>query len=516
MVPARRRLPLILTAAATLLQVAACSRSEAPKATTASGPPTTVAPTPTPEPSPTQQGGPALVVPEEFRRIAKPFTGDLDGMVKRRLVRVLVTYSATLYFVDRGEQGGATYDAGRLLEDELNRRFAKGALRMRVVFIPVVRDRLLPALRAGYGDIAAGNLTVTAGRLKSVVFSEPVATGVDEVLVNGPGAPEIKTVEDLSGREVHVRASSSFADSLASLNTRLAKAGRKPVRVVPVDERLETEDILEMTNAGVYPLTIVDTHMARLWAQVFTGLRVHEDVAVRRGASIAWALRTNNPKLKRFVDDFMRRNRVGTKMGNIISNRYFKSADWIKNPANEQDMARFRAMVDLFRKYGKQYGFDWLLVTAQAYQESGLDQSKRSHAGAVGVMQLLPSTARDKNVNIPDIHLLEDNIHAGVKYLRFLDDQYFDDPKIGAIDRQLFAFASYNAGPGRVSGLRTKAGRMGLDPNRWFGNVEVVAAQEIGRETVQYVSNIFKYYLAYKLVTQRQMEKKEASRAARS
>jgi membrane-bound lytic murein transglycosylase MltF len=516
MVIARRPLsPLMLAAVATLLPVAACSPSGAPKATTASAPPTTVAAAPTAEPSPTPQGGPALVLPEEFRRMAKPYTGDLDGMVRRRLVRVLVTYSATLYFVDRGQQGGATYEAGRVLEEELNRRFAKGALKMRVVFIPVARSRLLPALQAGYGDIAASNLTVTPGRLKSVAFSEPVASGVDEVVVSGPGAPEIRTVEDLSGREVHVRASSSFAESLQALNAAFARAGRKPVRVTPVDERLETEDILEMTNAGLYSLTVVDTHMARFWAQVFTGLRVHEDVAVRKGTSIAWALRKSNPKLKQFVDDFMRKNRVGTLMGNVILNRYLKSADWIKNPANERDLARFRSMVDLFQKYGKQYGFDWMLVTAQAYQESGLDQSKRSHVGAVGVMQLLPSTARDPNVNIPDIQILESNIHAGVKYLRFLSNQHFDDPRIGVIDRHLFAVASYNAGPGRISGLRAKAARMGLDPNRWFGNVEVVAALEIGRETVQYVSNIFKYYLAYKLVTQRSLDRKEALRAAR-
>lgn len=520
---ASARFPMRLVTAAVLIVVPACSRPAQPKAAataapaaTRPAPPTTVAaaaPAPTAEPLP--QGGPELVLPEEFRRVARPFTGDLPAMVKRRLVRVLVAHSATLYFVDRGQQGGATYDAGRLLEDELNRRYAKGALKMRVVFVPVSRDRMLRALRDGYGDIAAANLTVTPGRLKSVAFSEPVAKGVDEVVVSGPGAPEIRSVSDLSGREVHVRASSSFAGSLRALNAELAREGRAPVKIVPVDERLEIEDILEMTNAGLYPLTVADSHVARLWAQVFTGLRVLDGVAVRKNTSIAWALRSGNPRLKRFVDAFVKRNRVGTRMGNVISNRYFKSADWIKSPANERDLERFRSMVSLFRKYGKEYSFDYLLVTAQAYQESGLDQSKRSPVGAVGVMQLMPTTARDPNVNVQEIQILENNVHAGVKYLRFLIDRYFDDPGISPLDQGLLAIAAYNAGPARVSGLRVKARRTGLDPNRWFGNVELVAAREIGRETVQYVSNVFKYYLAYKLVTQRAEEKQAARRAAR-
>jgi membrane-bound lytic murein transglycosylase MltF len=514
MIPDSRLSSLWLAALAVSVGLSGCSRSESPKDQPAAAPATTVATAPTPEPSATPDDGPVMVGPEEFQRMAKPFTGDLPEMVKRRVVRVLVTYSATLYFVDLGRQGGATYEAGQLLEQELGRRFGTGALRVRVVFIPVARDRLLPALREGYGDIAASNLTVTPARLKSVAFADPTATGVDEVVVTGPGAPEIRAVEDLSGRDVYVRASSSFAESLEALNASFRKAGRRPARVVPVDERLETEDILEMTNAGLYPVTIVDTHMARLWAQVFRELRVHEGVAVKKGTSVAWALRKDNPKLKQLVDAFMKKNREGTLAGNVIINRYLKNADWIKSPANERDMERFRSMVGLFRQYGKQYRFDWMLVTAQAYQESGLDQSKRSRAGAVGVMQVLPSTARGRDVNIPNIELLEHNIHAGVKYLRFIADQYFDEPGMSDVDRHLFAFASYNAGPARVSGLRLKAKRVGLDPNRWFGNVEIVAAREIGRETVQYVSNIFKYYLAYKLVAGLQQERREAKQAA--
>jgi membrane-bound lytic murein transglycosylase MltF len=270
-----------------------------------------------------------------------------------------------------------------------------------------------------------------------------------------------------------------------------------------VNEDLETEDILELTNAGVYPITVADDHMVDLWSQVLEDIRPHPDVVLKAGTDIAWAIRRDSPELKGFLNEFVRKNRQGTLTGNMLIKRYLQRPDWIKNPGNRRDAERFQSMVELFRKYGEQYDFDYLMVTAQAYQESGLDQSVKSRAGAIGVMQLLPSTARDKNVGISDITALENNIHAGVKYMRFILDRYFKDAEMDELNRHLFAFASYNAGPARVAGLRRKAEQMGLDPNRWRGHVEVVAARDIGRETVTYVGNILKYYAAYRLIDER-------------
>jgi membrane-bound lytic murein transglycosylase MltF len=493
------------------LAFAACSGPETPA--TDAAPPDAAAAAGPGEPGPegpppgADAEGPALVVPEEFAERWKPWSGDLDGIVERRVLRMLVTTNATNYFVDLGEQGGVTYEAGRLLEKELNRRFKKGNLQLDVIFIPVTRDWLIPALVEGRGDIAAASLTITEGRLEQVDFSDPLTRELKEIVVTGPGAPPVARVEDLSGQKVYVRASSNYFESLQDLNRSFANQGLDPVEIVPVDERLETEDVLEMVNAGVYPITVADNLLVNLWSQVLGGIQPHPDVAVRTGTHIGWAIRKDSPKLKQLLDDFARENRQGTLMGNILMNRYFKIADWIKNPGNARDAERFRTMVELFQKYGDQYDLDYLLVTAQAYQESGLDQSVRSGAGAIGVMQLLPSTARDKNVGIPDIHILENNIHAGVKYLRFILDRYYKDAEMDELDRHLFAFASYNAGPARVAGLRRKAEQMGLDPNKWRGHVEVVAAREIGRETVTYVANILKYYLAYRLVEQRRLEK---------
>ena len=463
---------------------------------------------------PTARRGPSLIVPDEFADTWQTWTGDLDGIVRRRVFRVLVTHSSTHYFVDRGRQGGITYEMFRLFEKDLNRRFQTGALPIDVLFIPVERDRLLSALVEGHGDIAAAALTVTEARQKLVDFSLPIARGVEEVVVSGPGVVGLTRLEDLSGRQVHVRPSSSYAESLEALNATFRERGLDPVEIVPVDERLETEDVLDMVNAGVFPITVVDDYLARLWGQVLDKIRVHANVTVSSGQSIAWALRKGSPQLEAVVNEFLRGHRAGTLTGNVILNRYLRHAKRITNPVGEKDLERFRSLVGLFEKYGEKYHLEWLLLVAQAYQESGLDQSKRSPRGAVGVMQLLPSTAQDPNVNIPDIDILEHNIEAGAKYLRFILDRYFEGAEMDDFDRHLFALAAYNAGPARVRALRREAAGVGLDPNRWLDNVEVVAARRLGRETVQYVANILKYYFAYRLVTERLVDRSAARREA--
>jgi membrane-bound lytic murein transglycosylase MltF len=198
-------------------------------------------------------------------------------------------------------------------------------------------------------------------------------------------------------------------------------------------------------------------------------------------------------------------------IGNMLLKRYLKSTQYVKNALDDKEMQKFSAKVVVFKKYAAKYNFDHLLIAALAYQESGLDNSKRSQRGAVGVMQILPSTAADPNIAIPDIQELEKNVHAGTKYLRFIIDRYYADEPMNEGNKNLFGLASYNAGPARIRDLRQKAAGKGLDPNRWFYNVEVVAAQDIGRETVQYVSNIFKYYVAYRSAFS-QLKKKEQLR----
>ncbi|HSN73063.1 MAG TPA: transglycosylase SLT domain-containing protein, partial [Steroidobacteraceae bacterium] len=300
------------------------------------------------------------------------------------------------------------------------------------------------------------------------------------------------------------RPSSSYAEHVRALNVELTAKGLPPAVIVPADEALEDGDILEMVGAGLVSATVVDDVMATLWAGVLPGLTLHPDVAVNRGGDIAVAFRKDSPQLAAMINAFGKTRKQGTLTGNVLINKYLKSTEWVKNSRSEADIARFQQMVGLFQKYAGQYEFDWLLMAAQGYQESTLDQSKRSHVGAVGVMQVMPATARDKAVNIPTIEELESNIHAGIKYNRWVADTYFDDPAIDRLNRAFFVFAAYNAGPSRIARLREETARQGLDPNRWFGNVETVVAKQVGREPVQYVSNIYKYYLAYRMLAAQQ------------
>ena len=440
--------------------------------------------------------------PEKSLLEMKPWIGDFDGMAKRRIIRALVVYSKTFYFLDQGRQRGATYELLKQFETMVNKKLKTETLKFKILFIPVRRDQLIPWLVDGRGDIAAANLTITPQRQSQVDFSDPLISGVKELLVTGPAAPPVKSLDDLAGKEIHVRPSSSYYESLTQLNKSFQQTGKPKMNLVAADETFEDEDLLEMVNA------VMDSHKAHFWKQIFDNITVHPTIAVRNGGEIAWCFRKDSPKLKAVVNEFVKGHKKGTLLGNIILKRYLRDTKYVQNSLSQKELDKFEAMLALFEKYADQYDFDYLMVSAQAYQESGLDQSKRSPAGAIGVMQLLPSTAADPNVGISDIEKLEKNIHAGTKYLRFIVDRYYKDEPMDDVNRMLFAFASYNAGPARVSDLRKKTAEMGLNPNVWFHNVEVAAAKKIGRETVQYVSNIYKYYIAYRMIID-QMQKKE-------
>ena len=257
-------------------------------------------------------------------------------------------------------------------------------------------------------------------------------------------------------------------------------------------------------------MVIVDSHKTALWKDVYENIEVHTDIAVREGADIAWAMRKNSPELLAISNEYIKANKKGTLFGNILINRYAKDNKWVKNPTTEEELKKFHATLEYFIQYADEYGFDWLMLAALGYQESRLDHNVRSSAGAVGIMQVLPSTAKDPNVGIPDIERIESNVHAGTKYLKFLRDRYFNDPAIDDLNKTLFSFASYNAGPAKVAKLRKEAAESGFDPNIWFGNVEVICAKRIGRETTHYVSNVFKYFIAYKLIVDKAKKREKA------
>lgn len=429
----------------------------------------------------------------------KPWAGDLDGMAERRVIRVLVPYSKTFYFIDLGgTQRGISYELMRAFEDDLNKKMKTGNLRIDLHFIPTARDQLIPALLDGRGDIVAANLTITPERQKEVDFTAPLAEHVKEVAVTGPGGPELKSIDDLAGRAVFVRRSTSYFESLTALNDKFKARGLPVMEIHEAPGHFEAEDVLEMANAGLAPLVFADRYLANFWQQVFPNITVHDDVMIREEGEIAFAIRKGSPQFKAALDPFIEKHRVGTTFGNVVLKKYLKSVKWVKNASADAERAKLQKLIETFRKYGDQYSIDYVLMAAQGYQESRLDQSVKSRVGAVGVMQVMPDTG--KELDVGDIRQIEPNIHAGVKYVRFMIDHYYAEEPMDAENKVLFAFAAYNAGPGRVRSLRKEAAARDLDPNQWFDNVEYVAADRIGRETVQYVRNIYKYYVAYKML----------------
>jgi membrane-bound lytic murein transglycosylase MltF len=440
----------------------------------------------------------------------KPVAGDFDRMLERRVIRVLLPYSRTLYHMDKGHERGVTAELVREFEAHLNKKHAKrlGKRPLTVYVIVTKRAQLIPHLAQGLGDIAAGNITATEERRKLVDFAIPDdTTPVREVLVTGPGAAPVASLEDLAGKPVHVRKTTSYYASVLALNERLKKARKEPVKIVDLPDDLEDEDKLEMMNAGLFDYSVVDDWKGRMWAQILPKVKLREDIAFTADQFVGAAIRKGSPQLAAELKDFY--VSFLKKQGGIAARqaRYAKRVKQIAKNTGSEEMKRFQQTVQLFEKYGNKYSFDPLMLAAQGFQESRLNQNARSHVGAIGVMQIMPATG--KELGVGDIAAIEPNIHGGAKYMDQLMTRYFADARFNEQERTLFAFASYNCGPGNVAKMRKEAEKRGLDPNKWFGDVEVVVGERIGSETTTYVRNIFKYYVAYKLAT-------EASAAAAS
>jgi membrane-bound lytic murein transglycosylase MltF len=433
------------------------------------------------------------------------FDGDFDGMLERRLVRVLVPYSRTLYFNDKGAQRGLVADALKDFEVYLNRRHRLKTRPITVLALPTTREELLPGLLQGTGDIAVGNLTITPERAKRVDFSLPDKKAVSEIVVTGPASPALATLDDLAGHEVHVRRSSSYYDSLARLNQRFRAFDKPQMTLTLVPDALEDEDMMDMLGAGILKVIVVDDWKASIWAGLLPKIKPRADLALGDAGATAWAFRKDSPKLAAMVNGFIQRYPGAHAARLKAYPAYLKG---LRNATADADWKRFERTVALFRKYGERYSFDYLMVTALGYQESRLNQNARSHAGAIGIMQLMPATGR--SLKVGDITQAEPNVHGGFKYLRQIYDRHLDAEGVDEQNRTLFAIAAYNAGSSRIAALRTEAAAKGLDPNVWFNNVELIAARRVGQETVVYVRNIYKYYIAYRL----QLDTLEARRAA--
>jgi membrane-bound lytic murein transglycosylase MltF len=450
-------------------------------------------------------------------KLRDPFHGDIEDMLKRGYIRVLIPFSKTGYFIDKGVQRGSSVDLMTEFDKYLDKVHGKKAKSAKIVLVPTPRERLFTDLAAGKGDLAIGNLTITADREELVAFSDPLLKDVHEVPVTADDVDDFTAPEALSGLSVHVRESSSYFESLQSLNASLEKAGKLHVDVVKADDKLEDEDLLELVAAGAIPAVIVDRHIADLWIEILGGLKLHPEAAVRTDGEIAIAVRKDAPDLLKDVNGFAATVKKGTLLGNILLKRYLQEADYLKDMRSADYRAPLADLRATFEKYGSEYSIDWLLIAAQSFQESRFDQKAHSRAGAVGLMQIKPATAAGDPINVTGIDADPDkNVQAGVKYLRFLADQYFPGLKDHDANQTFFALAAYNAGPSRFERLREKAKQQGYDPDKWFGNVEWIVASEIGREPVDYVGNIYQYYVVFYNEQIRRKVEEEALNEAQS
>ncbi len=434
------------------------------------------------------------------------WAGDLDGMVERRVVRALVPYGGYQFYYEDGAPRGAVWEMLKRLENYLNEQLGRRNVRVYVAAIPVSRDQMLPALLAGNADLIAADLTETRSRRQLVDFTRPLLEDINEIVVSGPGVSGLETLDDLAGREILVRPSSSYYEHLLSLTLDFRERGLEPPKIVPAAELLEAHDILELVNSGIADITVVDDYKAEFWSTVFPDLRLHKELIVHSGGQVSWAHRKGSPEFETMLKGFMRKYGRGTLVGNDTYSRYLSRVDRVRCAGAENTTGKTAELEAAFRASGEEFDFDWLMLAAQAYQESKLRHNRRSPAGAVGIMQIKPSTAADPNVGIPDISSIENNVRAGAKYMRVVADRYFANDDMAELTRWLFALAAYNAGPARIARLRREAEKEGRNPNLWFDHVEIVAARRIGRETVTYVSNIYKYYVGYQLAYERNRE----------
>lgn len=429
-------------------------------------------------------------------RILQPFHGDLPALRERRIIRVLVSYTRTNFFLTPRGFRGIEYDLLMAYEAYLNRGPRRQRYQTHLTFIPTTFDKILTSLQAGYGDIAASGLTITPERQALVDFTQPYIRNVQEILVSNKNAPPIQTLLDFSGKQVVVVRNSSYVIHLEGINQALGRLGLPPMEIIKADPLIESEDILEMLNEDLYQYTVVDSHLAEIWQQILPNIQLDKHIIIRHNSNIAWAVQKDHPKLLASLNTFIQEYaKPGRLLGNSVYRKYFEDTYWLRQPLTHDLLKRVKCLIYYFQLYAEFYEFDWKLIAALAYQESHFNHQKKSHAGAVGIMQIKPSTARDSNVNLPDIDDLETNIHAGVKYLAFLRDRYFSSHDYTPEEQENFTLAAYNAGPAKVLQMQQRTAELGLDPKKWFYNVETIARQVIGHETVNYVTGIQKMRL---------------------
>ncbi|MEP3280268.1 MAG: lytic transglycosylase F [Stappiaceae bacterium] len=420
-------------------------------------------------------------------------TGVAADLKKTNLIRVLLPYSITYFYLENGKKKGAAAAYMSAFEEYLNKNITEKTAPFRIQYFPMEREKIFTALARGLGDIGLGGLTITPERLKLVDFSNPLLEDVRTFIVTGSDHPPITELADIAGMEIHARSTSSYFDSLEDTNQNLKARQLSPVSIRSAPRGLSDADLLEMVNENIISATIMESDKIELWSALYSSIRVHDGLPLKQGEKIGWAVPKDSPDLKKKINQFIKTNKPTAVLPAALFNRDYGESHKLIDPKSNNYLKKFKELKPLFVKFGKTYNIDPAMLAAQAFQESRFNQNARSHVGAVGVMQMLPSTARDKHVGIRDIYKLKENIEAGAKYMRFLMDHYFDDTAISNTDQLLLAFAAYNAGPHRVLRARKNV----PNPNKWFNNVEWEVGRLVGSQPLNYVRNIYIYHMIF-------------------
>lgn len=439
------------------------------------------------------------------------YSDDLDGILKKKVLRVLVVYDGVNYYFVDGHQDGLApslmYKLKKILDEEF---LKKSKVKFDIQFIPVREDKILSFLKKGIGDIAANfnfstQIDEKDDSLK-LVYTHPIVSNISFNVVTRKGDVKISNIKDLSGMTVYVRKSSKAYLVLKALNIMYMAYGIKPINIVTLSKILKDSELLKSVQQGDISATVISSTNLSVWKKIFIGLNFHEKTPLTKDNSIFWVVRKSNPmlleKINSFIDSVSNLdNKENKKLFDEHLNFHSKTiTNYSKGEKSENlglTLSDFKKYKELFQKYGKMYGLDWRLILCQAYQESSLNQNAKSSTGAIGLLQVSPSLAKEFLKGEYAIGTVDGNVQAGTMYLRYIIDNYFNDV-LDSYNRTMFALAGYNAGPGRISMARRQAKERGLDHNVWFGNVEKIVAEKGLTETVDYVSKIMKRYQAYK------------------
>ncbi len=399
---------------------------------------------------------------------------DLDEIVSRGKLIVITGFNPLSYFIYKGQPMGYDYELLEMFADQLGVK-----LELLVAHDP---DSIYHMLNKGMGDVVAFGQAVTKEGAKAAAFTEPHME-VHQVLVQRK--PEgwremsgkeldnrlIREPEELAGMRVHVHARTAHFERILDLAEEIGYE----IDVVPVTGDISTDDLIGMVAEGEINYTIADENVALLNSTYYPDIDVTTEISKAQG--LAWAVRKNSPRLLQALDDWLNKVKRGREY-NMVYKKYFKSrkniAAWAASDYFSEGGGKISKYDNLIRRYARDIGWDWRLLSALIYEESRFHADTCSWAGAQGLMQLMTTTGLQYGAT--DLADPQQNLFAGTSYLKYLE--YFWKEIPDSSERMKFVLASYNAGESHVKDAARLAEKYAADPCVWEGNVAVYLANK--------------------------------------